>query len=73
MAAPARSTEAFLYYWGWWQARGCGGGRGGSEREAATLRDEMSERFQQGVARWAGAGAAGRFYSTSVLSALINN
>lgn len=42
--------------------------------EAATLRDEMSERLQQGVARWAIAGAeAGRFYSTLVLSALINN
>lgn len=62
MAAPARSTEAFLYYWSWWQARSCGRGRGGSERGAATLRDEMSERLQQGVARWAIAGAgAGRF------------
>lgn len=54
---------------------GAGGrGRGGSEREAETLRDETSGRLQQGVARRAIAGAgAGRFYSTLVLSALINN
>lgn len=77
----------FLYYWSWWQARSCDRGRGGSERaagaqfkvqeaarEAAPLRDEMSEYLQQGVARSAIAGAeAWYFYSTLVLSALINN